>query len=40
MRKTKAVCEKEVQARSQKAYEIGGMVLSCNRYDKVMYDYN
>ncbi len=33
---TKAVGEKVVQARAQKAYERGGTVLSCTRYGNVM----
>lgn len=33
---TKAVGEKIVQARAQKAYERGGTVLSCTRYGNVM----
>lgn len=33
---TKAVAEKVVQARAQKAYERGGTVLSCTRYGNVM----
>ena len=33
---TKAVGEKVVQARSQKAYERGGTVLACTRYGNVM----
>ena len=33
---TKAVGEKVVQARAQKAYEYGGTVLSCTRYGNVM----
>ena len=33
---TKAVAEKVVQARAQKAFERGGTVLSCTRYGNVM----
>ena len=33
---TKAVGEKVVQARAQKAFERGGTVLACTRYGNVM----
>ena len=36
MRMTKAVGEKVVQARAQKAFERGGTVLACTRYGNVM----